>query len=186
MHSRRTVPLLIAAVFGLAAVTVALAAVLISGDDAPTERVSPNTADATTPTQAPSATAEADRPDGIPDDVWADLQDLPQKLRDDLIARYEAKQIAVPDIETVIEQYANRNQGVRVGTVLEATDTMLRLEVYTTGEQAEVAINDETVLKRGHDDITPADLKPDELVMVLSRDGGATAFAVTAFGVGAP
>lgn len=159
-----------------------------SGGDARDDRTSSNTAELSTPTPetTPAPTSAAAQPAEFPEDVWARLQALPEKLRDDLLLRFEAGGIGVSEIATVIEEYENRNQGVRVGTVLEATDTMLRLEVYTTGERAEVIINDETVLRRGHDDITAADLERDELVMVLSRDGGVTAFAVTAFGVGAP
>jgi hypothetical protein len=189
MHKPRTLTLLIAAVFGLAVVTVALAATLVLDSDGNSpERPSSNTAAVTTPTRAPSptATVATDRPAEIPQDVWDKLLALPQKLRDDLLSRFEAGGIGVSDIETVINEYENRDQGVRVGTVLEATDSMLQLEVYTTGERASVVINDKTVLKRGHDDITPADLQPDELVMVVSMDGGVTAFSVTAFGVGAP
>ncbi len=185
----RSMPVLVAAVIGLLVVTGALAATLISGDDDSNESSSPKVAAvANTPTQppAPTATVEADQPDKLPDDVWAWLQDLPQQLRDDLLARFETGSIGVTTVETVIEEYENRNQSVRVGTVVEATNSMLRLEVYSTGERAAVVINDETVIKRGKDDITAADLELDELVMVISMDEGETAFAVTAFGIGAP
>ena len=191
MRKLRTLPVLAAAVVGLLIVTGELAATLVLDDDDSDERAATNTAAVSTPTQAPSPTSttsatESDAPDGISDELRARLQDLPQKLQDDLISRFEAGTLGVATIETVIEEYENRNQGVRVGTVVEATDSMLRLEVYTTGERAEVVLNDETVLRRGRDDITGADLEPDKLVMVISRDGGVTAFAVTAFGVGAP
>jgi hypothetical protein len=187
MRKPGTVLILGTVVVGLVIVTGALAATLIlDDDDGAPDRPSPNTAAESTPTQAPSPTVEAQQPDEIPDEVWARLEALPEKLRNDLLQRFESGAMGVPEIVTVIEEYENRNQGVRVGTVLEATDSMLSLEVYSTGERAEVLINEETVLKRGHDDITPADLQPDELVMVISRDGGETAFSVTAFGVGAP
>jgi hypothetical protein len=187
MHRSRLFLVLVGLTISLTIVTAALAATLVfDGEDDKPDRVSPSTGAISTPTQAPSPTVGAEQPDGIPDAVWVSLQALPDKLRDDLIARFKAGGIAVSDIETVIDEYENRNQGVRVGTVLDATDSLLRLEVYTTGERAEVALNDETVLKRGHDDITAADLEPDELVMVISRDGGETAFSVTAFGIGAP
>ncbi len=191
MRKLRTLPVLAAAVVGLLIVTGALAATLVLDDDDSDERAATNTAAVSTPTQAPLPTSttsatESDAPDGISDELRARLQDLPQKLQDDLISRFEAGTLGVATIETVIEEYENRNQGVRVGTVVEATDSMLRLEVYTTGERAEVVLNAETVLRRGRDEITGADLEPDKLVMVISRDGGVTAFAVTAFGVGAP
>ncbi|HEU0072650.1 MAG TPA: hypothetical protein VFS30_01440 [Dehalococcoidia bacterium] len=183
MHRSRLFLVLAGLIISLTIVTAALAATLVfDGDDDTPDRASPNTGALSTP----SPTVEAEQPDGIPDEVWANLEALPDKLRDDLLARFEAGGLGVPEIETVIEEYEGRNQGVRVGTVLDATDSVLRLEVYTTGERAEVALNDETVLRRGHDDITAADLEPDELVMVISRDGGVTAFSVTAFGVGAP
>jgi hypothetical protein len=186
MRRPRILIILVAVVIGLAIVTGALAMALLDDDDeTDEERQSPITA-ASTPTPAPTATVAAGHHEGIPDDVWARLQDLPDKLRDEVVRQFDTQWIDLARVETIIDEYENRNQGVRVGTVLEATDSMLRLEVYTTGERAEVALNDETVLKRGHDDITPAELEPDELVMVVSRDGGATAFSVTAFGVGAP
>jgi len=187
MRKPRTALLLAAAVVGLAVVTGVLAATLVfDGDEDPAGRPSPSTAAGSTPTQAPAPTVEAEQPDEIPDDVWARLEALPDKLRSDLLQRFESGAMGVLEIETVIEQYEGRDQGVRVGTVLEATDSMLRLEVYTTGERAEVLLDGETVLRRGHDDIKGTDLEPDELVLVISRDGGLTAFSVTAFGVGAP
>jgi hypothetical protein len=187
MHRSRLFLVLAGLVISLTIMTAALAASLVlDGDDDTPDRASPSTGAASTPTQAPSPTVEAEQPDGIPDNVWVSLEALPDKLRDQVISQFEAGNLGVPEIERVIEDYDDRNQGVRVGTVIEATDSMLQLEVYTTGERAEVAIDDDTVLKRGHDDITAADLEPDELVMVISRDGGVTAFSVTAFGVGAP
>jgi hypothetical protein len=187
VRKSRTVLVLVAAVIGLAVVTGALAATfLLDDEDDRAERVSPNTAGASAPTQPPSPTVEAEQPDELPDDVWGRLEALPDKLRSDLLQRFESGFMGVPEIEAVIEQYEDRNQGVRVGTVLEATNSMLRLEVYTTGERAEVVLSEETVVRRGRDDISGADLEPDELVLVISRDGGDTAFSVTAFGVGAP
>jgi hypothetical protein len=185
MRRPRILIILVAVVIGLAIVTGALAMALLNDDNETEERQSPITA-ASTPTPAPTATVAASRHEGIPDDVWARLQDLPDRLRDEVVRQFDTQWIDLARVEAIIDEYQNRNQGVRVGTVLEATDSMLQLEVYTTGERAEVALNDETVLKRGHDDITPAELEPDELVMVVSRDGGATAFSITAFGVGAP
>lgn len=186
MRRPRLFLVLVGLVASLAIIGVALAATLVLDDDngAP-EKPSTNTA-ALSPTPAPSPTVTAERPSEIPDEVWQKLDALPGKLREDLLQRFEAGSMAVPEIETVIEQYENRNQGVRVGTVIDATDSMLRLEVYTTGERAQVELNGETVLRRGHDDIKGTDLAPDELVLVISRDNGETAFSVTAFGVGAP
>jgi hypothetical protein len=168
--------------------TAAIAATLLLDDNKTAEEPTADTTTATaTPLPSPTvAAANIEQPEGIDDDLWLQIQALPGKLRDDLLTRFKTGAMAVSEIEDVISQYENRNQSVRVGTVIESTDSMLRLEVYTTGEHAEVAINDETVLRRGHDDIKPTDLAPDELVMVLSRDGGDTAFAITAFGVGAP
>jgi hypothetical protein len=137
-------------------------------------------------TVTPSATAVAEAPDGVPQELWVRLQALPEKLRSEIVRRFQAGSMALNQIETTIEDYANRNQSVRVGTVIDATDSMLSLEVYTTGEKAEVALNDETVLRRAGNDIKATDLEPDELVLVISRDGGETAFAVEAFGVSPP
>lgn len=189
LNKLRSLPVLAAAVIGLVIVTGALAATFISDNDDSSESSPPESAAiANTPTQppAPTATVGAAQTGELPDDVWTQLQNLPQQLQDDLLARLEAGSIGVTTVETVIEEYENRNQSVRVGTVIEATESILQLEVYSTGERAEVIINDETVIRRGRDDITPSELDADELVMVISMDDGETAFAITAFGVGAP
>jgi hypothetical protein len=185
MRRPRLFLVLIGLVIALGIVTVAMAASLASdGDDDAEPNTIPRIAEASTPTQEPAVVPV--QPEEIPDDIWAEIQELPDKLRDSLLVQFDRGDLDVAGIEQVIKDYESRNQSVRVGTVLEATDSMLRLEVYTTGERAEVVIDDETVLKRGNEDITPSELEPDELVMVLSRDGGETAFAVTAFGVGLP
>ena len=187
MFKQRTVFVLAAAVLGLMVVTVALAASLVmDGDDESPQQASPNTADVGTPTQEPSPTVELEQPADIPGAVWARLEALPEKLREDLLTRFESGFMSVPEIENIIAEFENRDQSVRVGTVLEATDDMLRIEVYSTGERAEVTLDEETVLRRGHDDVDASELEPDELVLVISRDGGETAFSVTAFGLGAP
>jgi hypothetical protein len=188
MPEKRFTLVLAGIVAALATVAVALAATLLDNDDGgdSAEQASANAGAVATPTQDPSPTVAIEQPEGLPDETWIKLDALPDKLRNDLLERYEAGSMQAGDIAVVIDDYENRNQGVRVGTVLEATDSMLRLEVYSTGERAEVLLDGETVLRRGHDDIAPGDLQPDELVLVVSRDGGQTAFSVTAFGVGAP
>jgi len=187
MHRPRIFLVLVGLAVSLVIAAGALAATLVfESDDSTDETTSAGLAASTPPALFPTAVATTEPPDGIPDELWLKIEALPDKLRSDLVDRFDTGAMAIPEIETVIEQYENRDQGVRVGTVIDSTDSMLRLEVYTTGERAEVALNNETVLRRGHDDIKGTDLAPDELVLVISRDGGETAFSVDAFGVGAP
>jgi len=113
----------------------------------------------------------------------ARIEALPERLREQVLRAVEEGRLALSGLEDLLRQYEMRNSSVRVGQVLEASDTKLMLEVLLTGELAVVAIDDKTVLRRATDVIKGSDLKRNELVMMLSMDGGKTAFSVTAFGV---
>jgi hypothetical protein len=163
----------------LAAVSAVIAATIASDDGGP-ERSAVQRAE--TPTPAAFDSVLEDLPAGLRQRVQA----LPDRLRDQVLRAFEEGRLALSGVEEILRQFETRTTSVRVGSVVEAGDSELILEVYTTGERAKVAIDGKTVLRRGTDTIRGSGLKRDELVMVLSMDGGRTAFSVTAFGVSPP
>jgi hypothetical protein len=183
---------ILAPLIAIAAIMVvasaSLAAVLISGDG-DDGGSSTSAAVIATPTVQPTAIpATPTLPSGnaIPEALRARFDALPEKLRNEILDQLNRGLLRVQQLEQVIRGYELRNAGVRVGSVVEVDNDSLRLEVYTTGEDVEVAINADTVITRGPTRITAADLRKDEMVMVISRDNGATAFGVEALGVQAP
>jgi hypothetical protein len=165
------------ATLALAAVSGTLAATLISDDSEPVT----STAVAARPTATPSSAPP--NLDELPADLRQRVAALPERLRDQVLRRVEEGGLAIAAVEEILRSYEARNTSVRAGTVVEASDTLLRLEVLSTGERVQLAIDDKTVLHRGVEDIAGSDLKRDEIVLVLSMDGGQTAFSVTAFGI---
>jgi len=179
--SERTRFLLIAAVLvlALAGVSGALAVKLVSdGEDLARETIVFR-GDTLTIRPTPKSSALDDLPSALRERIQA----LPERLRDQVLRAVEEGRLARNALEDLLRQYESRNTSVRVGQVLLATDTKLTLEVLSTGEHADLVIDDRTVLRRNADVIKSSDLKRDELVLVLSMDGGKTAFSVTAFGV---
>ncbi len=183
---------LLAPLIAIAAIMVvasaSLAAVLISGDGAD-DTGSPNiAAQIATPTVAPALTVVPTPPlgIGIPDALRARFEALPEKLRNETLDQLDKGLLRIQQLEQVIRAFEQRNASIRVGSVVEADADSLRLEVYTTGEAVEIAINADTVITRGTTPIKPADLRPDEMVMVISRDNGTTAFGIEALGVQRP
>ena len=168
--------------------SASLAAVLMSGDGNDGGS-SNNAAVIATPTAEPTASPATPTPPSgivIPEALRARFDALPEKLRDEILDQLDRGLLRVQQLEQVIRGYEQRNTGVRVGSVVEADADSLRLEVYTTGEDVEVAITADTVITRGPTRIAAADLRKDEMVMVISRDNGATAFGIEALGVQAP
>ena len=169
--------------------SVSLAAVLISGDGDDDAGSSSKAAVVATPTAEPTAvpaTPTAQSGTVVPEALRARFDALPEKLRSEILDQLDKGLLRVQQLDQVIRGYEQRNAGVRVGSVVEADADSLRLEVYTTGEDVEVAINADTVITRGPTRITAADLRNDEMVMVISRDNGATAFGIEALGVQRP
>jgi hypothetical protein len=89
-------------------------------------------------------------------------------------------------LEQVIENYENRNENVRVGPVLGVDDDTLRMEVFTTGEEIEISLNEATEINRNEETIEVEDLQPQELILVVFRPGTTTAASIEALGVVAP
>lgn len=176
-------------------ISLALVAVLVASnrdDDAAASHATALTATPETPPSAPTDTTTPDdaSPDpsgsGLPPELQVRVDALPQKLRDEALAAYEAGSLALPELEQLLADYENRNPAVRVGSVLGAEDGQLRFEIYTTGEQVGVAILPETEIRRAETPIAFEDLMLDELVMVVSTEDGSTALSIEAFGVIAP
>lgn len=174
-------------------VSLALAAVLIARNDdggstralagvgtqTPVLRAASNTL-ATSPTPKPTATP------GLSADLKNRLQALPDKLRNQTLLAYDSGDLSQAQVKQIIVDYEERSPNLRVGSVLGVSDGKLRLSEFTTGQELDIATTDQTQIRRGDTQITLADLTPDELVMVVSTDNGATAQTIDAFGVAAP
>ncbi|HWC29588.1 MAG TPA: hypothetical protein VG845_05840 [Dehalococcoidia bacterium] len=172
---------IVGGVLALAVVSATLAATLVADDD---DEGTPASAVVTAPTPTTRPPAETSTAlDELSPSLRQRVEALPERLREQIRRAIEEGRLALSAVEDLLRQYENRNPAVRVGQVIEADDAHVTLEVYTTGERVTVAIDDDTVLRRALDDIEGSELKRDELVLVLSMDGGATAFSVTAFGV---
>jgi hypothetical protein len=187
MFASKLVPPLIAVAALLLVISGALAAVVLSdGDssDTPTltlANASPTPEAAVSPESTGTAISSL-----VPPQLRERFDALPEKLREQARAQLESGQLKPDQLVQLIESYENRNSGVRVGTVLDATGASVRIEVYATGERVQVLVDSKTVVRRADKDIDADDLQKEELVMVLSMDGGTTAFAIQAFGLGAP
>jgi hypothetical protein len=114
--------------------------------------------------------------DGLGSDI------LPPQVRERLLQQLERGEITAQQLQQILRLYRNRSENVRVGTVTGASTTQLELKLLS-GEDVTMALTGATELRRGRDIIKPADLKDGELVLVLSTDGGETAFSVNGFGV---
>jgi hypothetical protein len=116
-------------------------------------------------------------------DVLARVQALPEKLRNEALTAYSSGELSREQLQEILTDYENRNPAVRVGTVKGVSAGSLRFEVFTTGEQVELATNDKTQVRRANHKIALSDLTPNELVMVTTSDDGKTALNVEALGV---
>ena len=114
------------------------------------------------------------------------LDGLPEKLRQETLQAFQAGSLGLEQVEFIVTQYENRNPSVRVGSVVGVYGGVLRFEVFTTGEQVEVITGNQTLVRRGDQDIPLEDLREGELVMVVSAEGGALALTIEALGVSAP
>ncbi len=173
-------------------VSLALVLVLASGGDDNKSAIAAATPTrvtiVATPTRIPAPTATV-QPTAVPTltaDVLARVQALPEKLRGDTLAAYASGELSVEQLQEILLDYENRNPAVRVGTVLGVSEANLRFEVFTTGDQVEVATNNKTQIRRGASKIGLSALTPGELVMVVSSDDGSTALTIDALGVQAP
>jgi hypothetical protein len=177
---------LIAVAAVMVVASASLAAVLLTGDG---DSDAPDTgAVAATSTITPTSTPAPTQPAGIviPEALRARFEALPEKLRNETLDQLKKGLLRIEQLEQVLQAYEQRNASVRVGSILEVDADSLRIEVYTTGEDVEVGITPETAITRNAVTIKPADLRKDEMVMVISRDNGVTAFGIEALGVQRP
>jgi hypothetical protein len=138
-----------------------------------------------TPTSIPAPT-ETPAPTAMPTltaDVLARVQALPEKLRGETLAAYSSGELSTEQLQEILTDYENRNPAVRVGTVKGVSEGSLRFEVFTTGEEIDLATNDKTQVRRADHKIALTDLTPNELVMVTMSDDGKTALSIDALGV---
>ncbi len=185
MLAHKLIPPLIGVAALLLAASVALAVVLLtSGNkhDAPvtTPLVELATATATTaPPPAPSVTATP-VPE-LPPDLAARIDALPDRLRSEVRDRLLQGALSQAELQTLLDDYDNRNPHLLIGSIVESKPDELTLTVYATGEQVVVAVTLDTVIHAVDDT-----LHPDELVLVVTSDDGKTATTITGFGVTAP
>lgn len=122
--------------------------------------------------------------------IWASLpllalpglENLPRQVREQVESQIAAGNLNPAQVEELLSFYRAQANSVRVGTVLAASAGSLRLAVAGSDAEATIALAPSTTILRGRDAIAATDLRPGELVFVVSRDG-ATAFSVTAYGV---
>ncbi|MPZ50414.1 MAG: PDZ domain-containing protein [Dehalococcoidia bacterium] len=107
---------------------------------------------------------------------------LPPQVRERLQQQIQRGEITQAQLQQILRLYRARSENVRVGTVVEIESSALKIKLLT-GEDVSLALNAQTQLRRGSDVIRASDLKAGELVMVLSQDGGMTAFSVNTFGI---
>jgi hypothetical protein len=173
-------------------VSLVLAAVLLTGgegDSAASEVAgaagSPVTAtpiSTVEPTSTPLPTPVPSIPFALQERVNA----LPEKLRNETTYAYATGTLTLDQLEQIVSNYENRNPSVRVGSVLSIDGNTLSFEVFTTGELAAVVTGEQTLIRRGDAAIALDELRPEELVMVVSTAEGRVALTIEAFGVAAP
>ncbi|HEY4684860.1 MAG TPA: PDZ domain-containing protein [Dehalococcoidia bacterium] len=108
------------------------------------------------------------------------LQGLPPRLRELLQRQLEGGQVRPEELLPLLERVSS--DSVRVGRVVEASETSVTVQPIDGGLPVTMALTEKTTLQRAVGAIKAADLQKDEVVLLLSMDGGATAFAVLAFG----
>ncbi len=106
---------------------------------------------------------------------------LPDKLRSEVRNLLLQGRITQTELQTLLDDYENRNPNLLIGSVVESKPDALTLTVYATGEQVAVAVTPDTVVHA-----VDATLHPDELVLVVTSADGKTATTITGFGVTAP
>ena len=77
----------------------------------------------------------------------------------------------------------NASENVRLGKLVEANATSLKLAPLDGGDQVTLTLTPSTIIRRAGAAIKVSGLAPGEIVLVLSMDGGRTAFAVYAYGL---
>ncbi len=106
------------------------------------------------------------------------LQQMPTQMRQRAQAELASGDLTLDDIRRLLDGVQN----ARSATIIDVSDTELHGRTFL-GEEFTTEITSLTVIRRGHNEISAADLKPGEIVLVFSDDGGLSATAIQAFGV---
>jgi membrane-associated protease RseP (regulator of RpoE activity) len=113
---------------------------------------------------------------------------VPPELRDRLQALLDSGQLAANQWQQMLRLYNARHENVRVGRVESVNPGIVPPTFIVTftpdGGDSDISteLRGNTQIRRGRDIIQPADLRPNEFIIVLSQDGGQSAFLVLAFG----
>jgi membrane-associated protease RseP (regulator of RpoE activity) len=117
------------------------------------------------------------------------LESLPADVRERLQRELDAGRLTPQELQRFLRLYQARGDNARAGTVESVNPGfvsgtfILTLKPYAGGENVAVELNESTTVLRGGRRIQPGDLRKNELVLVISMDGGVTAFGVLATGV---
>jgi hypothetical protein len=136
---------------------------------------------ATAPSSTPAASATA-RPTATPTPdrsvINELLRQLPTQIRQRAQAQLDACDLTLDDVQRLLDNLKN----ARAATIIDVSANELHGRTFL-GEEFTTAIDADTVILRGRNEISAIDLKPDEIVLIFSDDNGLTATGIQAFGV---
>lgn len=132
----------------------------------------------TQPSPAATATA-AGAIASTPDPLLPELLQVPALIRDRVRQQYLRGEITAEQVRQLVEQ---RSAAARAGVIKEIEPDKIEVQTYD-GEDYHWQITTETAIRRLNQPATAADLKVGETVLILSRDGGVTAFSIESYGV---
>jgi len=113
---------------------------------------------------------------------------IPPELRERLQALLDSGTLPANQLQQLLRLYQARIENVRVGRVKSVNPGfvpptfVVTYAPYSGGADVSTELRGNTTVRRGRDVIQPADLRPNEFIIVLSQDGGQSAFLVLAFG----
>jgi membrane-associated protease RseP (regulator of RpoE activity) len=108
---------------------------------------------------------------------------LPPALRQYLQQAIDDGSLPPDQLQQLLRLYQARGENVRAGTVTVATADSLTITPSVGGDEVTTALTPATSVRRRGSPITAGDIQPGETVVILSRDGGATAFSVLDAGI---
>lgn len=174
--------ILVAVVAGGAALLLAtgvVAGVLLSDDDDAGEQasvvvtVTATSQPAVTPSPAPPALATL-----APNQVPPEINSLPAAIRDRVRDQFLRGEITREQIVQLVEQ---RSAAARAGIISAVEADKIEVRTYQ-GEDFTWEITADTAIRRINQPATASELQVGETVLILSRDGGKTAFSIESYG----
>jgi hypothetical protein len=106
------------------------------------------------------------------------LRGLPSPLRDALESLVDIGALSPSELRALV----GAGDHVRIGRVKQASDTSLTVTTTSTKQDLTTSISADTVIQRGVNSIKASELRPDELVIVVSLNKSKAASAVIALG----